>query len=354
MSSTNPSSPALLQLARRLRELREKQWPEFRLTQAVLAKALGNASAATVSSWESPIGPKLPPPEKLLAYARFFATRRSIEGDAPVLVPIESFDDSETRAYEDLEAELLALREEVRNPTLGPEIVVRRSWLFADQGPLTIVCAQLPPGIAGEFANPADPNYAELQSFADLDALIELHGHVRAENPTMQVSFKAAPKIVADDLAGHVVLLGGIAGNEVIRSLYDLVDMPIKQVADPEVQTGEIFVVDDGADKKKFMPKWIDESRTNLVEDVGLLVRTLNPLNSSRVLVTCNGVHSRGVLGAVRSLTDARLRDKNEQYIAQNFANSSSYAIVMRVPIIGRQAMTPDFNNPGSVLYQWP
>jgi hypothetical protein len=350
----SPSSPAQ-QLAQRLRELREKQWPEYKLTQTLLANALGSASPGTVSSWESTAAPKLPPSEKLLAYARFFATRRSIEGEVPALVPVESFDDDEMRAYEDLESELLALREEARKPTLRPEVAVRRSWHFADpSSPLTIVCAQLPAEVTGDFANPADPNYTELQSFADLDALIELHGHVRAENPAMQVYFKAAPKVVPDDLSGHVVLLGGIIWNEVTRSLYDLADLPVKQVKDPEVTTGEIFVVDHDAGKKKFLPKWSDESRKVLAEDVGLLVRVPNPLNSSCALIICNGVHSRGVLGAVRSLTDARLRDTNEQYIARNFANSSSYAIVMRVPIIGRQAMTPDFNTSGSVLYQWP
>jgi hypothetical protein len=249
-----------------------------------------------------------------------------------------------------LPGELLDLREEARKPTLRPEVAVRRSWHFADPGPVTIVCAQLPPENTGSFANPADPNYTELQSFADLDALIELHGHVRAENPAMQVYFKAAPRVVPDDLSGHVVLLGGTVWNEVTQSLYDLADLPIKQVPDPQVDTGEIFV----ADKKKFLPKWSDKPRKALTEDVGLLVRVPNPLNSSRALIVCNGVHSRGVLGAVRSLTDAMLRDSNEQYIARNFANSSSYAIVMRVPIIGGQAMTPDFNSPGSVLHQWP
>ena len=350
----SPSSPALLQLAQRLRELREKQWPEYKLTQTLLANALGSASPGTVSSWENLVAPKLPPSEKLLAYARFFATRRSIEADPPALVPLESFSDAELRAYEELEAELTGLREEARKPTLRPEVAVRRSWHFADPGPLTIVCAQLPPENTGSFANPADPNYTELQSFADLDALIELHGHVRAENPAMEVFFKAAPKVVPDDLSGHVVLLGGIVWNEVTKSLYDLAELPIEQVVDPEIKTGEIFVVDDGADKKKFLPKWSDSSRKVLMEDVGLLVRVPNPLNSSRALIICNGVHGRGVLGAVRTLTDARLRDKNEQYIARNFATSSSYAIVMRVPIIGGQAMTPDFNTPSSVFYQWP
>lgn len=350
----SPSSPALLQLAQRLRELREKQWPDFKLTQTVLANALGSASPATVSSWESSAEPKLAPSEKLLAYARFFATRRSIEAEPPALLPIGSFNDDERSAYEDLKAELLGLREEARKPTLRPEVAVRRSWHFADPGPLTIVCAQLPSNQTAAFANPADPNYTELQSFADLDALIELHGHVRAENPTMQVSFKAAPKVVPDDLSGHLVILGGIFWNEVTRGLYELANLPVKQVEDPEVATGEIFVVDHEADKKKFLPKWSDKSQKILTEDVGLLARVPNPLNSSRALIICNGVHSRGVLGAVRTLTDARLRDSNEQYIARNFTSSNSYVIVMRVPIIGDQAMTPDFNTPGSVLYRWP
>lgn len=346
----SPSSPALQELAKRLRELREDRWPGFKLTQTVLAKVLGNASAGTVSSWESPVAPKLPPPDKLRAYARFFATRRSIEGDAPALLPLDSFSDDEMRAYHDLENELLGLRDEARRPSLKPEVVVRRQWLFADRGPLTIVCAQLPPENTGSFANPANPNYTELQSFADLDALIELHGHVRAENPEMEVFFKAAPKVVPDDLSGHVVLLGGTVWNDVTQDLSDLAGLPVKQVQDSEVETGEIFV----ADKKKFLPKWSGGSPKFLREDVGLLMRVPNPLNSSRALIVCNGVHSRGVLGAVRSLTDARLRDKNEEYIARNFANTNAYAIVMRVPIIGGQTMTPDFNTQGSVLYQWP
>jgi hypothetical protein len=83
-------------------------------------------------------------------------------------------------------------------------------------------------------------------------------------------------------------------------------------------------------------------------------VRAPNPLNTSRALVICNGIHSRGVRGAVRSLTDARLREKNEQYIAENFGDFDSFAILMRVPVIEAKALTPDFYAAGSVLYQWP
>src|SRR5580704_9113205 len=348
-----PSSPALQQLARRLRDLREHQWSE-RLTQAALAEAFGDVAAATVSSWESSVAPKLAPPDRLKAYAQFFATHRSIEGDTPVLLPVDTFSEEEQAARKALEVELLALREEAtRKPARHADVTARRSWHFPDTGPLAIVCAQLPAAQAGAFADPADPNYTELQSFADLDALVELFGHARVENPHMQVNFRTAPNVVADDLSGHLVLLGGLVWNEVTQRLQEMMPvLPVRQVSDPAVETGEIFTVDDG--KRRFLPKWRDDAHKILTEDVGLLVRASNPLNSSRALVICNGIHSRGVLGAVRSLTDARLRESNERYIAENFVDFDSFAILMRVPVIEAKTLTPDFYAAGSVLYQWP
>ncbi len=347
-----PSSPALLRLAQRLRELREEQWPDVKLTQVVLANALGDLAAATVSSWEHPVAPKLPPADRLRAYACFFATRRSIEQDPPRLIALGTMTGDEKDAYQALEDELLSLRDEVRKPDRKPEIVVRKSWSFSDPGPLTIVCAQLPEDKVGSFANPRDPNYTELQSFADLDSLIELHGHVRAENPGMGVFFKASSLVAPDDLSGHVVLLGGIAWNEITQRLSEMAALPVEQTTDPDVETGEIFTVRLDGDEQRFLPRWRDDSHSVLIEDVGLLARTPNPLNSNRTLTICNGVHSRGVLGAVRTLTDARLRESNEEYITKNFGNSNSFAILMRVPVMKAQTMTPDFNAPGCVLYK--
>jgi len=348
--------PGLLRLAQRLRELREQCWPEVGLTQAALAEALsseGRLSSATVSSWESSRSPKLPPSSRLTAYARFFATRRSVEGDQPRLLPPDALTDGERAAYEALEAELLALRDGARKPSAKDEVAVTRSWYFSDPGPVTLICAQLPEKETGSLANRADPNYTELLSYADLDALVELHGHIRAENSTMDVFYKLSSGVVPDDLSGHVVLLGGIAWNDTTLRLSEMINLPIKQIEVPEVETGEIFLVEHDGAAGKILPKFGDDGKA-LIEDVGLLVRTPNPLNSNRSLTICNGIHSRGVLGAVRALTDKRLRDSNEKYIVDNFADPSSFAILMRVTVIAGQAMTPDFHARNCVLYQWP
>lgn len=335
------------------------------MTQAALAKALGSEgslSSATVSSWESSTSPKLPPRNRLTAYARFFAAYRSIEGDQPCLLPLSDLTDEERDAYDVLEAELLALHDAARKPSARDELPVRGTWHFDDTGPVTLICGQLPPDRTGSFADPVDPNYTELLSYADLDALVELLGHIRAENPTVDIFFKLSTNVVPDDLSGHIVLLGGIVWNMITQRLSEMTRLPVRQIYDPEVMTGEIFVVDRDGIEQKFLPTWDPETRDSvrygesriLVEDVGLIVRIRNPFNSNRSLTICNGIHSRGVLGAVRALTDARLRDWNERYIADYFADPSTFAILMRVPVIAGQAITPDFHAPGCVLYQWP
>lgn len=352
------AQPGVLRLAQRLRELREQTWPEAGLTQAALALAFsseGGLSSATVSSWESLTVPKVPPRSRLTAYSRFFATRRSLEGDSPRLIPVDELTDEERRTYDRLETELLALRAAARGPSAKDEVAVTRSWHFADPGPITLICAQLPKAETGSLADPADPNYTELLSYADLDALVELHGHIRAENPAMDVFFKVSSDVVPDDLSSHVVLLGGIAWNDKTQRLSEMINLPIRQIEIPEIKTGEIFELVRAGEKSKnerFLPRW-DSKDGTLQEDVGLLVRRPNPFNSSRSLTICNGIHSRGVLGAVRSLTDARLRDWNEKYIASNFSGQSSFAILMRVSVMAGRTMTPDFRNPDCVLYQW-
>ena len=164
-----PAPPAVLQLAQRLRQLRQQRWPDARLTQDKLAKAFSveeNLAAATVSSWESLNSPKLPPRHRLLAYARFFATPRSVEGD-PKLLALEELTPDEKSAYKKLETELLRLRGAASGESPEEEIAFSRSWHFADTGRVTFICAQLPSDQTGPLGEPSDPNYTELQTYAD-------------------------------------------------------------------------------------------------------------------------------------------------------------------------------------------
>jgi transcriptional regulator with XRE-family HTH domain len=343
------SSPSQ-ELARRLRDLRL----ERKLTQKELGAALGGdqpLSAPTIASWENKSAPKLPPQDRMLAYAQFFATPRSAEG-THALIPVEDFTPEEHASYEALRDEFLRLHAAVR-PTSMDVSAPRKSWKFPDDGPLTFVCAQLPEEEASPLANPAKLNYTSLLGFGDLDAMIELWGHVRMENPHMEVAYKSAPRVAADDLSGHVVIIGGIGWNEVTRRILDLAQLPVTQLDEPDVPEGDIFVARMDGKDKQYLPTFSSTDSTKLTEDVGLLVRMPNPLNSNRTLTMCNGTYSRGVLGAVRTLTDKRLRESNERYVARHFSDNEQFGILMRVQVIEGVAMTPDFNTDGTVLYQW-
>jgi hypothetical protein len=349
-----PAPPAALELAQRLRQLRQ-QWS--RLTQDQLAAAFSGEEklgSATVSSWESLKSPKLPPMHRLNAYARFFATARSVEGE-PRLLRLDELTPEEKTAYEKLDADLFRLRIAASGESPATDQTFKRSWNFPDTGRVTLVCAKLPDDKIGPFGKPSNPNYTELQAYADIDALIELFGHVRAENPTSLVRFRTPSEVERDDLSGHLILLGGLVWNEITGRLSDMAKLPITQVERPSLDSGEIFIANIDGESREFWPQWRDEGEGKrvLTEDVGLLARVPNPLNASRTLTICNGIHSRGVYAAARTLTDAELRDGNERYISSNFGDAESFGILMSVKVIENQTITPDFSTPGVVLHQW-
>lgn len=349
-----PPAPALFELAFELRRLRSDHWPDARgLTQAALAKVLGGEiplSPATVASWENRNAPKLPPRDRMLAYAQFFATPRSLEPE-PNLIPLDDFTPEEEAEYRNLRDRLLRLHGAAHGT--DEPTVARRSWQFTDSGPITLICAELPEKERAPMAFPDSPNFTDLLSFADLDAMVQLFGHVRAENPSMQVEYRSAPNVLPDDLTGHVAIIGGIGWNAVTARLLGLARMPVEQRVDPAVKAGEIFVTKTADGEQKYLPTWSTTDPPELIEDVGLLARIPNPLNSSRTLTMCNGIYSYGVYSAVRSLTDVRLRESNERYIAENFPDQE-FCMIVRAQIIGGRVMTPDFSIEGTVLYQWP
>lgn len=340
-------------MALRLRALRE----DAGMTQGQLAALFSKeqkVGAASISSWENIRRPSSPPESRLEPYARLFSTTESADGSRKLIA--ESGLEPEHEARRDvLLDELQEMWETARGGAAltGASGAAFRSWLFDDDGPLVIVAPPAPPEVMGDLGDPQNPNYTRLQGIADLDALIELHGHIRAENePGFPVRFTGVSEVVADDLSGHLVLLGGTGWNEVTDDiLRRLTQVPVRQMAVPDLHTGEIFAVGHNKAERRFEPVW--SARHHLLQDVGLLARVRNPYNSNRTLTLCNGIHSRGVLGSVRALTDARVRGANESYLAERFG-TGDYAILMRVPVYQGEALSPDFRNPDSILYEWP
>ena len=338
-----------VRLAHALRDLRESKWQDARLTQLQLAKALSaegsSVAPATLSSWESTTAPKTPAIARVSDYARFFATRRSLEPE-PHLIPEKELEPDELTQFRDLETELLDLLS-------ADEPETSHTFQF-ETGPVVVICPTVPVDLQGPLAREQPLNYNKLQQYGDLDALIELYGHLRAENPNLDVFHRPTGEVASDDLSSHVILLGGIGWNPVTRRFQNsLGQVPITQV-EVEGVPGDIFVVNDSEGERRLYPDYVDETEgRELVADIGYLARLRHPFKRNRTLTICSGIHTRGVFGAVRCLTDASVRDENEKYIANRFPDGE-FALLLRVPIVEGEAVSPDLQNQASRLFEWP
>jgi transcriptional regulator with XRE-family HTH domain len=357
-----PVPPAAASLARRLRELRRSRFPDTKLNQKDLARALSGdegVAVSTISAWENIQTPTLPPPHRLKALAQFYATERSLEDGADLahLVPLDDLSPAEQEAREELEQELFKLRDNDAGEVLTPP-APRQFWRFDDGASIIVICSDLTKSDEvklGPLSDVDNPNYTELYSYADLDALVALLSHLNSSNPDADIRWSRVAS--AKDLSNHLVVLGGIAWNDVTRRLDDIVDLPIRQIENETIHSGEVFETKDG--QRQFRPRWRDKDPGTqdkpgvLLEDVGMLARLPNPYNELRTLTYCNGIHSRGVLGAVRSLTDPAVRADNEGFIEETFPDPNRFALLMRVRVFGGETEYPSLKSPGTVLFKW-
>jgi transcriptional regulator with XRE-family HTH domain len=369
------------------------------VTQRQLSDAL-NLSGALVSSWEK--GTATPPEGRLDGYARFFATRRSLETQPPALVKELTPEEQAKRSA--LLEELVRMREETLD---RPHTQFRetgelggRFWYFPDGQPVTILCTPLSnaqlgykglgdddigslPSAVQYAINPTHPNAVRNLANGDVDSLLELVGHIRAENPTADVRWLTYDRITnADQLTGHLVVLGGgdlmntlLPDGEIstVRSLMDGLEIPVRtrflSVGDEKFEGEFVVQVDDRGDptyeaeneeiyKPRFVrnegaegrPRAIVRGAPQLRSDVALIVRKPNWLNPSATVTIMSGMFSRGTYGAVRSFTDAKFRSRNERWLDSNLEQDDFWMLVQIPVIAGENTVTPDLDRASLIL----
>lgn len=362
-------------LARRLRALREEHWPGRKVQQAQLAAALSRAgksvSVPLVSSWESRTNPKVPPAFRIQDIASFFASPRSFDGKVGRLLSLDELTGPERAAREELLQELTRLRgEALAAPGADPDLDIvfdltqgvaqsfaEGLYRFRAGDRITIVCGQVPEEMLRQmpYTDPLEPDFVMSYQYSDLDALIELFGHLRARNPTSPVGFKAADQLESDDYTGHLISLGGVDWNVATSSVLADLQLPVVQVNEWDKEGGAYFeVAEDDGRKVAHRPR-LDESggKKILQEDVALFARAVNPFNRKRFVTICNGMYGRGTYGALRALTDERFRDRNMEYIRARFASSEAFCILTRVTVKNTVTLTPDWTVPETRLFEW-
>jgi transcriptional regulator with XRE-family HTH domain len=353
-------------LARRLRALREDSWPGRKITQLQLARALGGVSVPLISSWESQTNPRIPPPSRLESYAVLFATPRSFDIDPAELLSPQDMSEEERQAMGELKQELTKLRsaamragaDSLKNGGVGESAgpLGKGPLHFPDGNRVVIVCAQWPQPMLEKipYTKIDDPDYIELLTYSELDALFEMWGHLRATNPGCEVNRIVADKLESDHYTSHLVTLGGTDWNTATRAALRMLDLPVRQVADWNTEDGQYFEVEENGKKAQHRPVLEELNGQDVLrEDIALFASGVNPYNRKRKITICNGMYGRGTYGVVRALTDVRFRDRNVEYLQSRFGDSDSFCILTRVPVVNGVTLTPDWTTGDFKLFEW-
>lgn len=353
------------ELARRLRNLRESHWPTLSITQAQLAEALagsGSLSVPSISSWENPDNPALPPIPRLRAYATFFATARSVERKPYRLLDLSELTPSEKAMREQLLADLTALRRAAKSgapaATVGP--VTGSVLRFPPGENIVLVCGPVTPKIREKMPepDPLDADHVDLYDYNDIDALLELYGRLSALNPDSSIKWMLSPNLTSEHYTDHLIVIGGVDWNDAVRDLAHRTSVPIKQLPrDTKDDLGgyETAGALSGDKPRIFEPKLLDDGDpSHLAEDVAQVYRGPNPYYQKRTVMQFNGQFARGTLGAVRALTDPQFRDINEAYLRDRFAGRREWALLTRVVIADGTPIPPVWTIDDNRLYEWP
>jgi transcriptional regulator with XRE-family HTH domain len=353
--SDHPPIPAR-RLAARLRDLREREFEP--LTQKQLARALGGSeplSTPTISQWEKPGSDRLPPPPRLATYARLFCTSRSFGVGEPRLLGHDELTEAEREREAELYDELLALRELAQStevvtaPPVQSSIEDRGSlWRLPDPAVISIVGSDAldPP----PYANPSHLNYSRYARYADLDAIVEVYGQIKADNPeAAMIRLLRTHELVRDFALFHLVVVGGAAVYDVAS--YFAPDIPLPRVeAIPGTDT-HLFKIEVEGEEREFTSSRDEDGI--LTEDIGLIARGRHPHVPDRTVTMLSGITSRGVHGAALGFTSGHVKARNEEYLQEKFGNSDEFCVVVRVSVRENVALPPNLWRDDTRLYEW-
>jgi transcriptional regulator with XRE-family HTH domain len=340
-----PSIPAR-RLAERLRGLRERE----HLTQKQLARVLGGADAlsiASISLWEKPSSGRLPPASRLEAYSRLFCTSRSFEGDRIRLLRSSELTEQERARAAELYDELIVLRERAQSTNdVAPRSAI---WHFPDPIAVSIVCSNAlePP----PYARHSHLNYSRYAKYADLDALVEVFGQVKADNPERMIRILPTDRLAQDFALNHLILIGGAASDAASLFAQDIPLPTPEEIPDTDPVT-HLFKCTVGEETREFRSEW-GEQEEILVQDVGLIARGPHPIVPGGTVTLLSGITSRGVHGAALGFIDSHLRDTNERYLESTFGNVESFCILMNIPVQNDVALPPNLWRENTSLYEW-
>jgi hypothetical protein len=260
--------------------------------------------------------------------------------------------EQERERQAELYADLLSLRERALETQAASSSASLTGhgmsiWNFPDGKAVSIVCSNAP--VPPAYASPDNLNYSRYAKLADLDALIEIFGQLRSDNPASLIRILSPVELVQDFALNHLVIIGGAAARDVERTFPP--DIPLPKAEEIPGTDTHLFRCTIGDETREL--RSTRDDRGVLVQDVGVIARVPHPLVPERTVTVLSGITSRGVHGATLGFTDSRLRETNEQYLKDTFGNTDAFCIAMNIPVRNNVALPANLWRENVRLYEW-
>jgi len=242
------------------------------------------------------------------------------------------------------------LRERV-SQTISParvsEQLIYELWFPRDTPTIWVVCPQCHD--AGEFAQPASPDYTYLDNLGDTDALLEIMVFLSRYYPKASIE-----KFSSDDLPkGHtkdnIVVIGGPGSSDDIsnRVCLEMMSSMKSRVSYTE-DCERMVITGDGAEPIELRAELRSEARDkcdpdhfNIRCDYGYFARFPNPLNEHSTVILVNGIHTTGVLGAAKVFGDGRDALRNYYSVFNSSVNPKSFECQFEVGVLNGNVRIP-------------
>jgi hypothetical protein len=279
-----------------------------------------------------------------------FCTSRSFDGDRPRLLRSDELTEQERERATELYDELIALRERAQSTNVPALAKAQRSaiWHFPDPIAVSIVCSDAvdPP----PYAQHGHLNYSRYAKYADLDAMVEVFGQVKADNPERMIRILPTVALGQDFALNHLIIIGGAASGAASLFAQDI-PLPTPEEIPGTDPVTHLFECTLGEETRKFRSAWDEEGA--LVQDVGLIARSPHPIIPGGTVTLLSGITSRGVHGTALCFIDSHVRDTNEGYLQSAFGNVESFCILMNIPVQNDVALPPNLWRENTSLYEW-
>ncbi len=188
------------------------------------------------------------------------------------------------------------------------------------------------------FSKIQSPNYVYLDRLGDKDAMIEIMILLSRLYPSAKIRKIVANDFPDESLDENLVIVGGAGtdeepGNNICKTITEKINTQVSYINFEKMKVkGKEFLAEYDKNKK-------------IIADHGYFARIPNPLNPRSTVIMIHGIHTYGVLGASRALSDQPLAIKNIQKILDKIGLNPYFESWFRVDVLNGIVKIPEIKN---------